>query len=163
MASNSEFAPYAEAHENLKGPGDARPTALQILKDNDLVGKLPDKVMLVTGASSGIGVETARALHETGAKVFLLVRDVKKTEDVKKDILENSKNDAPIEIVEMHMDSLDSVRKAADEILKKTDQLNVIVNNAGKYYSVVKLRPRNVLICEQVSWLYRHANYQRMG
>ena len=53
---------YAEAHNSPKGPGDARPTAMQIVEDEGLVGKLSDKVFLVTGVSSGIGVETMRAL-----------------------------------------------------------------------------------------------------
>jgi hypothetical protein len=51
---------YAEAHkeENLAGPGDARPTALKIIQDENLVGKMTDKVFLVTGCSAGIGPET---------------------------------------------------------------------------------------------------------
>jgi hypothetical protein len=54
---------YAELYANPQGPGDTRPTALLILKDEGLVGNMTDKVFLVTGASSGIGVETARALQ----------------------------------------------------------------------------------------------------
>ena len=63
---------FAEAHknENLRGPGDARPTALQIIKDEGLEGKMTDKVFIVTGASAGIGVETGRALAATGGKVL---------------------------------------------------------------------------------------------
>jgi hypothetical protein len=63
MASSGR---YAAAHANLNGPGDARPTALQIIKDEGLEGNFPDKVFLVTGCSSGIGPETARALSATG-------------------------------------------------------------------------------------------------
>ncbi len=43
--------PYAPAHSNLKGPADARPTALQIIQDNDRVNGLSDLVMLITGCS----------------------------------------------------------------------------------------------------------------
>src|SRR5450432_2710592 len=62
---------YAAAHEpaNLNSPGDARPTALQIVQDEGLEGKLADKTFLITGCSSGIGVETARATSATGATV----------------------------------------------------------------------------------------------
>lgn len=66
---------YAEAHETRTGPGDARPTALQILEDESLVGKLTDKVFLVTGTSSGIGIETLRALYATGGHVIGTVRE----------------------------------------------------------------------------------------
>ncbi|KAK7225084.1 hypothetical protein V2G26_013087 [Clonostachys chloroleuca] len=71
---------YGQAHQNRTGPGDARPTALQIIQDEGREGALRDKVFLVTGASSGIGIETGRALAATGAKVFLAVRDLKKGE-----------------------------------------------------------------------------------
>ncbi len=40
---------YADAHQSPKGSGDERPTAKQIVTDEDLVGKLSDKVFLVTG------------------------------------------------------------------------------------------------------------------
>jgi cysteine synthase len=62
---------YAEAHANPAGPGDARPTALQIIKDEAVEGKLVGKVIVITGTSSGIGIETARALSLTGARLFL--------------------------------------------------------------------------------------------
>jgi hypothetical protein len=65
---------YAAAHKNTKGPGDARPTALQIVEDEGLIGKLTDKVFLITGVSSGIGIETMRAMYATGGHVFGTVR-----------------------------------------------------------------------------------------
>ena len=52
------FDRYADVHKDTQGPGDARPTAIQIVEDDDLVGKLSDKVMFITGTSSGI-VRTA--------------------------------------------------------------------------------------------------------
>lgn len=69
---------YAEAHQNPRGPGDARPTALQIVEDEGLTGKLGDKVFMVTGVSSGIGIETMRALYATGGHVFGTVRNMEK-------------------------------------------------------------------------------------
>ena len=52
--STMSFDRYADVHKDTNGPGDARPTALQIVEDDDLVGKLSDKVMFITGTSSGI-------------------------------------------------------------------------------------------------------------
>lgn len=69
---------YAESHKSPKGPGDARPTAMQILEDEGLIGKLTDKVFLVTGVSSGIGIETMRTLYATGGHVFGTVRNMEK-------------------------------------------------------------------------------------
>jgi NADPH:quinone reductase-like Zn-dependent oxidoreductase len=51
---------YAAVHANPQGPGDARPTALQIIADEDLTNNLPNTKILITGASSGIGVDTAQ-------------------------------------------------------------------------------------------------------
>jgi cysteine synthase len=69
---------YAEAHVNPAGPSDARPTALQIIKDEGVEGKLAGKVIVITGTSSGIGVETASALSLTGAKLFLTARNLER-------------------------------------------------------------------------------------
>jgi NAD(P)-dependent dehydrogenase (short-subunit alcohol dehydrogenase family) len=120
---------YSEAHkaENLNGPGDARPTALQVIKDEGLEGKMTDKVFIVTGASAGIGVETGRAFAATGGKVFLTVRDMKKGETACKSFLEPGR----VELLEMDNNSLDSVRAAAKSFLSKSNKLNVLVNNAG--------------------------------
>ena len=49
-------SPYADAHAKPGGPDDARPTALDIVKDEGLQGKLSGKVVLITGCSSGLGM-----------------------------------------------------------------------------------------------------------
>lgn len=123
---------YAAAHVKPQGAGDARPTALQIVNDEGLGGKLTDKVMVVTGGSAGIGAETARAFHATGAKLFLTVRDFEKGQKVVDSILsDDESNKANIIMIKMELDSLDSIRAGAKEILSKTDRLNILVNNAG--------------------------------
>ncbi|KAF2718679.1 NAD(P)-binding protein [Polychaeton citri CBS 116435] len=121
---------YAEVYKNTKGPGDARPTALQIVEDEGYTGKLTDKVFLVTGVSSGIGVETLRALYATGGHVFGTVRDVPKGQKVVEEIKAKTKG-GKITLLEMRNDSLASVKEAAAEFLKQSDKLNIIINNAG--------------------------------
>ncbi|KAL8705625.1 MAG: hypothetical protein Q9201_001262 [Fulgogasparrea decipioides] len=118
---------YAAAHANPAGPGDARPTALDIVKDEGLEGKLSDKVVLITGCSSGIGIETAKAMAATGAKVFCTARDLRKGESALADILKPGQ----VELVKMDLNSLDSVRSAAKDVLSKTQTLNIVINNAG--------------------------------
>ncbi|KAJ4336375.1 hypothetical protein N0V95_008639 [Ascochyta clinopodiicola] len=118
---------YSEAHKNPQGPGDARPTAQQIIEDNSLTGRLSGKVALITGVSSGIGIETARALKSTGMHVFGAVRNLEKARAALKDDLEPGR----LELVELDMNSLASVRACAKEFLSKSNQLNVLVTNAG--------------------------------
>jgi NAD(P)-dependent dehydrogenase (short-subunit alcohol dehydrogenase family) len=122
---------YAAAHASLNGPGDARPTALQIIEDEGLTGKLTDKVFLVTGVSSGIGIETLRALYATGAHVIGTVRNMEKGKAVVEEIERNTPSRGKITLILMDMASLESVRKGAAEILQLTDKLNVAVFNAG--------------------------------
>ncbi|KAF2263199.1 short-chain dehydrogenase [Lojkania enalia] len=119
--------PYAEAHKVTKGPGDARPTALQIVRDNDLEGKLQGKVALVTGVSSGIGIPTALALKAAGMHVFGAVRNLEKGKKAFGDHLEPGR----LELLHLDMNSLNSVRQCAKEFLAKSDTLNILVNNAG--------------------------------
>ncbi|KAB8073396.1 NAD(P)-binding protein [Aspergillus leporis] len=119
---------YAEAHSNPAGPGDARPTALQIIKDEAIEGKLVGKVIVITGTSSGIGIETARALSLTGARLFLTARDLDKAKSALDGIFERDR----VGLVEMNNTSLSSVRAAAKAILQKSNgQVNILVNNAG--------------------------------
>ncbi len=126
--------PYATAHVSPQGEGDARPTALQIIHDEGLINKLSDKVFLVTGSSSGIGVETVRALHATGARVFMQVRDMVKGEAVRNDILASSEGTGKLELLYMDLASFKSIRAGVEEFLKKSDELNVLVNNAGMFH-----------------------------
>ncbi len=128
-----EFALYKHLYVDPKGPGDGRPTALQIISDNELKGKLGGKTALITGATSGIGVETARALHVTGADVYFTARDMNKAASTKEHILKNSDGRGKLEAIEMDMESLESVKKAASEFLAKSGgKLNLLVCNAGK-------------------------------
>ncbi|KAH8803532.1 short-chain dehydrogenase/reductase-like protein [Xylogone sp. PMI_703] len=119
---------YDVAHANPQGPGDARPTALQIIQDEGLEGQLTGKVIVITGTSSGIGVETARALYATSATLYLTARDIPKTKEVFSDILGSGR----VEIIHMDLTSFASVRAAAQTILEKSNnQVNILINNAG--------------------------------
>ncbi|THY19392.1 NAD(P)-binding protein [Aureobasidium pullulans] len=119
---------YAAAFANPAGPGDARPTALQIVKDEGAKGKLAGKVIVITGTSSGLGIETARALAQTGARLILTARDLEKAKTALESILEPGR----VDLVAMDNTSLESVRAAAKEVLKISgNQVNILINNAG--------------------------------
>jgi len=124
---------YHQSWVDRSGPGDSRPTALQVVKDEDRLGKLDGLVVVITGCSSGIGIETLRAIHATGATTFATARkpDVL-AEVVAKIENEDSNNKASIHQIVMDLESFDSVRKAASEILEKSGgKVNILINNAG--------------------------------
>ena len=108
------------------------PTAQQIVTREGLTGKLTDKVILITGPTAGIGIETARALYHTGAHVFLAARDTAKTEQLKRDIeTDGLAGKGKIDLLALDLLSLDSVRQCAADFLSKSKQLNVLICNAG--------------------------------
>jgi NAD(P)-dependent dehydrogenase (short-subunit alcohol dehydrogenase family) len=93
---------------------------------------LKGKRILVTGASAGLGVETARALAAHGAHVVGAARDLAKAEAatavVRKDAAANG---GSFELIELDLASLASVRAAADGLLAKGEPFDVVIANAG--------------------------------
>lgn len=120
---------YAAAHawNNLGGPGDARPTAEQVIKD---AGKqdLKGQVILITGVSTGIGASSARALAATGATLYLAGRSIPKAKAALATIA-----DLPnIHFLELDLASNASIKAFAAEFLKQSGgKLNVFLSNAG--------------------------------
>jgi NAD(P)-dependent dehydrogenase (short-subunit alcohol dehydrogenase family) len=105
---------------------DMKSTTDQVLEGIDLTGKLA----LVTGASSGLGVETARALAARGARVVMAARDVAKIEQHAAAIRAKHSS-AQLEVMELHLDVPTSVRAFAKSFLAKHKALNLLINNAG--------------------------------
>ena len=131
MSSNGK---YQQAYQSPDGPDDARPTAMNVINDEGLMGKLKGLVFLVTGGSSGIGVETCRALYAAGAHIIMPVRNLAKGEETVQDIQGGSSNGnehGTLKLYEMDLASLASVRRCAEQILSEQKQLNVLINNAG--------------------------------
>ena len=121
--------PYAAQHAALHGPGDQRPTAEQVIRDQNLVGALPGLNILITGCTSGIGIETARALYLTGANIFITARNTSKGNEVASQLSTDSSR--PVKVIEMSLDSFASIRKGAADFLSQTSKLNILINNAG--------------------------------
>ncbi|KAG5970914.1 hypothetical protein E4U56_007193 [Claviceps arundinis] len=132
------FKPYAALYAHPAGPSDARPTAQQIIADTTDTGSpnpWAGRVILITGGTAGIGLETVRALHRTGADIFFTARDLNKASTIKALLLREDDGKGPprgkVEVIEMNLDSLASVRAAAQEFLTRSPRLNVLINNAG--------------------------------
>lgn len=86
--------------------------------------------VIVTGANSGIGVETIRALAQAGAWCILCARNIEKAKPVAEDIIKTTGN-PNIEIEQLELDSLDNVNAFVQRFLAKNRPLNILVNNAG--------------------------------
>ncbi|THY14106.1 putative short-chain dehydrogenase/reductase [Aureobasidium pullulans] len=104
------YRPYLDRHQNLAGPGDERPTAIEVVKDLGLVGKLSDKTILITGCSAGLGVQAARALYLSGAKLYITVRNEQKGQKAIEAIMKDAPQGQTVEMVHMDLGDFDSVR-----------------------------------------------------
>ncbi|KAJ4130479.1 hypothetical protein NW754_009532 [Fusarium falciforme] len=125
------FAPYAKEHVRPNGPGDARPTALRVVRDLDLDGALQGKVFVATGGTSGIGYQIARAIHATGADLYIIGRGPQKGESIAAGLMEDGRP-GRVTFVKTELDSLANVRNGAAEILEHSGgKVNVLINNVG--------------------------------
>lgn len=88
------------------------------------------RVAVVTGANSGIGYETAKALAQKGATVVLACRDDKRAQQASAMILEEAP-DADLALVRLDLGELASVRSFAGEVLERFSRLDLLIENAG--------------------------------
>ncbi len=96
----------------------------------DNIPDLTDRVMMVTGANSGIGYEAARAFAEHGAHVVLACRNRSKADAAVAAIVARAP-EASVEVLEVDLGDLDSVASAAKQFLADHSRLDALVNNAG--------------------------------
>jgi NAD(P)-dependent dehydrogenase (short-subunit alcohol dehydrogenase family) len=107
---------------------DATSTTEEVLSGVNLRGKR----ILVTGVSAGIGVETARSLAAHGAQVVGAVRDLAKAEGATAQIRKDaSGGGGSLELIELDLANLKSVRASADALLKAGKPFDVVIANAG--------------------------------
>jgi NAD(P)-dependent dehydrogenase (short-subunit alcohol dehydrogenase family) len=92
------------------------------------------KVVVVTGANTGVGFETAVGVAALGATTVLACRNRVKAEAAAGDVVGRTGND-DVSIVDLDLADLSSVRYAAGEVLERWDRLDVLVNNAGGTWS----------------------------
>ncbi len=92
---------------------------------------LSGKRVLVTGVSAGLGVETARALAAHGAQVVGAARDLAKAEQATAEVRAQATNGGSLELVELDLASLKSVRACADALVADGRPFDVVIANAG--------------------------------
>ncbi len=95
---------------------------------------LSGKTALVTGASSGIGLEASVKLAKYGAEVLMVARDPKRGEAARADVARRSGSDA-VSLLLCDFASQAATRALADEVKRKAKRLDILVNNAGSVSS----------------------------
>ncbi len=105
------------------------PTAAEVVDDRDLTGQ----VVVVTGATSGIGLETARALAAAGAQLVLTGRDAGRLASAAEAVGEAGEM-TPHRVL-FDLADLAAVRAGAAEIAELVDRVDVLVNNAGVMFT----------------------------
>jgi NAD(P)-dependent dehydrogenase (short-subunit alcohol dehydrogenase family) len=109
----------------------------QMTDDTWTIEDIPDqagRVAVITGANTGLGLETAKALAARGGSVVLAVRNLDKGKDAAATIAAASAG-ADVTVQRLDLSSLDSVRRAADDLRATHDRIDLLVNNAGVMYT----------------------------
>jgi NAD(P)-dependent dehydrogenase (short-subunit alcohol dehydrogenase family) len=99
-------------------------TGQDVINECGLAGRIKNLSILVTGSSSGIGIETSRVLAYNGAKVFMLGRSKTKLEEVINDInhelkQQNQSNRGSVQGVICDLNSLSSIKQFAQKFIPK--------------------------------------------
>ena len=97
---------------------------------HERIGNQQGKVVIITGANSGIGFAAACALARAGARVVLACRSRVRGEAAVAKI-RDAQTDAEVELAELDLADLDSVRAFAESFLEGHDRLDLLINNAG--------------------------------
>ena len=98
-------------------------------KHND-IPDMTGKVVVITGANSGLGFESTKALAAKGATIVMACRNLTKAEKAKSEVLQQFPN-AKLNLMQLDNASLDSVRAFANAFKAKYDRLDILLNNAG--------------------------------
>jgi NAD(P)-dependent dehydrogenase (short-subunit alcohol dehydrogenase family) len=98
---------------------------------------IPDqtgRTAVITGANTGLGFETAAALAAKSASVVLAVRNLDKGKEAARRI-EQATPGAQVQLQELDLSSLDSIRAAADELRSNHESIDLLINNAGVMFT----------------------------
>ena len=113
---------------------------------------MSNDIIVVTGANSGIGKETARALAAKGATTVLACRDLRKAAAAAGDLRDTTGNEK-VTTVRIDLADLNSVDQACVELIDRFGRVDVLVNNAGGIWSTPQMTPDGLEYTFQVNYL----------
>ncbi|KAG5676988.1 hypothetical protein PVAND_006779 [Polypedilum vanderplanki] len=88
------------------------------------------KIVIITGANTGIGKETAIDLAKRGGKIYIACRNEKRGQNAQMEIIEKSSN-MNVHFLQLDLASMDSIRKFSRKFHELESQLHILINNAG--------------------------------
>jgi NAD(P)-dependent dehydrogenase (short-subunit alcohol dehydrogenase family) len=115
---------------------------------------MQNKVVMVTGATNGIGLESAKALAAMGATIVGVGRNPQKCADAAAQITRTAGN-SKVEFLVADLSRQADVRKVAAEFKRKYDRLDVLLNNAGAYFASRQTNQDG----QEMTWALNHLNY----
>ena len=110
-----------------------------------------EKIMIVTGATGGIGLTTACELAATGVRVVLVGRSEARLADAVALITQQTPN-AQLDTIQADLSSQAEVCVVADTIKQRYDHIDVLINNAGAYYTTHQLSVDGI----EMTWALNH-------
>ena len=114
-------------------------------------GPVHGKVVVVTGASSGLGVETAKQVAGQGAEVVMIARDLTRGEPARAQVAEVATGKPPA-LMFADLSVQAEVRRVAQEVLSRYDQIDILVNNAGSAFNGRELSADGL----ELTWATNH-------
>ncbi|CAB4280745.1 unnamed protein product [Prunus armeniaca] len=132
----------------------SKSTAEQV--SQDCCSSVPSHLTaIITGATSGIGAETARVLAKSGVRIVIPARDLGKAAEVKDEIQRESPK-AEVIILEIDLSSLASVNRFCSEFLALRLPLNILINNGGVFSQALEYSEDKVEMTFATNYLGHH-------
>jgi len=98
-----------------------------------------DKVIVITGSSSGLGLETARQLAGQGGEIVMIVRDQAGGEHAHSQVADAAAGKSPV-LLTADLSVQAAIRRVAQQVRDRYDHIDILINNAGAAFSESEIR-----------------------